>query len=70
LGTAERNAAGEIVNGVLLLQSNTGTGDNWLRPTLANELFKDAQPLDARRYFIIIPDALVDGGAIGAVDGS
>ncbi len=40
LGTAKRNAAGEIVNGVLLLQGNTGTGANWLRPTLADELFK------------------------------
>ena len=43
LGSAERNAAGEIVNGVLLLQGNTGTGANWLRPTLADELFKDGR---------------------------
>ena len=28
LGTAKRNAAGKIVNGVLLLQGNTGTGVN------------------------------------------
>ncbi|MBV8508189.1 MAG: hypothetical protein JOZ11_20580, partial [Alphaproteobacteria bacterium] len=28
LGIAERNAAGDIVNGVLLLQGNTGTGAN------------------------------------------
>ena len=49
LGSAERNGAGEIVNGVLLLQGNTGTGANWLRPTLADELFKDEQPLDAGR---------------------
>src|SRR3984893_5561430 len=34
LGSAERNGAGEIVNGVLLLQGNTGTGANWLRPSL------------------------------------
>jgi homoserine O-acetyltransferase len=57
LGTAERNAAGEIVNGVLLLQGNTGTGANWLRPSLADELFKPGQPLDAGRYFIIISAA-------------
>src|SRR5438874_8825223 len=55
LGSAERNATGEIVNGVLMLQGNTGTGANWLRPTLSDELFKDGQPLDAGRYFIIIP---------------
>jgi homoserine O-acetyltransferase len=58
LGSAERDGSGEIVNGVLLLQGNTGTGANWLRPTLANELFKEGQPLDVGCYFIIIPDAL------------
>jgi homoserine O-acetyltransferase/O-succinyltransferase len=69
LGTAKRNAAGEIVNGVLLLQGNTGTGANWLRPTLADELFKDGQPLDAGRNFIIIPDALGRGGSSKPSDG-
>lgn len=69
LGTVERDAAGKIVNGVLLLQGNTGTGDNWLRPTLAGELFKDGQPLDAARYFIIIPDALGRGGSSKPSDG-
>ena len=69
LGSAERNAAGEIVNGVLLLQGNTGTGANWLRPTLADELFKDGQPLEAGRYFIIIPDALGRGGSSKPSDG-
>src|SRR6266446_10993357 len=69
LGSAERNGAGEIINGVLLLQGNTGTGANGLRPTLADELFKDGQPLDAGRYFIIIPDALGRGGPSKSSDG-
>src|ERR1700719_1343861 len=69
LGTAERNAAGEIVNGVLLLQGNTATGANWLRPSLADELFKPGQPLDAGRYFISIPDALGRGGSSKPSDG-
>jgi homoserine O-acetyltransferase/O-succinyltransferase len=61
LGTTKRNAAGDIVNAVLLLQGNTGTGANWLRPSLADELFKSGQPLDAAEYFLIIPDALGRG---------
>jgi homoserine O-acetyltransferase len=69
LGSAQRNPAGEIVNGVLLLQGNTGTGADWLRPTLADELFKDGQPRDAKRYFIIIPDALGRGGSSKPSDG-
>ncbi len=69
LGSAERNGAGEIVNGVLLLQGNTGTGANWLRPTLSEELFREGQPLDVGRYFIIIPDALGRGGSSKPSDG-
>jgi len=62
LGTAKRNVAGKIVNGVLLLQGNTGTGANWLRPTLADELFAPGEPLDAAEHFIIMPDAIGRGG--------
>jgi homoserine O-acetyltransferase len=69
LGTAKRNAAGQVVNGVLLLQGNTGTGANWLRPTLADELFKPGQPLDAGKYFIVMPDALGRGGSSKPSDG-
>jgi homoserine O-acetyltransferase len=63
LGIARRNAAGKIVNGVLLLQGNTGTGANWLRPSLADELFAKGQPLDAAKYFMIMPDAIGRGGS-------
>jgi homoserine O-acetyltransferase/O-succinyltransferase len=37
------------------LQGNTGA--NWLRPSLADELFALGQPLDAAEYFMIMPDA-------------
>ena len=46
IGTPQKSAEGKIINGVLLLQGNTGTGDNWFRPTIADELFKPGQPLD------------------------
>jgi homoserine O-acetyltransferase len=69
LGAAKRNAAGQIVNGVLLLQGNTGTGANWLRPSLADELFKPGRPLDTGKYFIIMPDALGRGGSSKPSDG-
>jgi homoserine O-acetyltransferase/O-succinyltransferase len=63
IGTAKKNEAGEVVNAVLLLQGNTGTGANWFRPTLADELFKPSQPLDAEQYYIIMPDALGRGSS-------
>src|ERR1700751_5064551 len=69
LGTARRNATGKIVNGVLLLQGNTGTGANWLRPSIADELFAPGQPLDAAEYFMIMPDAIGRGGSSKPSDG-
>ena len=42
LGTARRSAAGEIVNGVLLLHGTSGTSASWLTPSLAEELFAPA----------------------------
>ena len=69
LGTAKRNAAGKIVNGVLLLQGNTGTGANWLRPSLADELFAPGHPLDATEYFMIMQDAIGRGGSSKPSDG-
>jgi homoserine O-acetyltransferase len=63
IGTAKRNAEGLVVNAVLLLQGNTGTGANWFRSSLADELFKPGQPLDPAKYYIIMPDALGRGGS-------
>jgi homoserine O-acetyltransferase len=69
MGVPQHNAAGKIINGVLLLQGNTGTGANWLRPSLADELYGPDQPLDARQYFIIMQDALGRGGSSKPSDG-
>ncbi|MFI4998339.1 MAG: alpha/beta fold hydrolase [Reyranellales bacterium] len=69
LGTPHRNAAGEIDNAVLLLHGTNGTGKNWLMPSLAGELFGPRQPLDALRYFIILPDGIGRGGSSKPSDG-
>jgi homoserine O-acetyltransferase len=61
LGTPRRNAAGAITNGVLLLHGTGGTSTSWLQASLAGELFGEGQPLDAARYFIIIPDGIGAG---------
>ena len=69
LGTARRDAAGEIVNGVLLLHGTSGTSENWLQPTLADELFAAGAPLDAEKFFIVIPDGIGRGGSSKPSDG-
>lgn len=61
LGTPQRNATGAIINAVLLLHGTSGTSKNWLQPTLADELFAPGAPLDAAKYFIVIPDGIGRG---------
>jgi homoserine O-acetyltransferase len=61
LGQAAQNDSGDIVNAVLLLHSTWGNRGIWLTPSLANELFAKDKPLDASRYFIILPDAIGHG---------
>ncbi|HMK81167.1 MAG TPA: alpha/beta fold hydrolase [Xanthobacteraceae bacterium] len=69
LGTIRRNAAGRVVNAVLLLHGTGGTLDAWLRPSLADELFAAGGPLDATKYFIILPDGIGRGGSSKPSDG-
>jgi len=58
LGTAKRDTSGAITNGVVLLHGTSGSGQNWLLPTLGGELFGKGQPLDGMENFIIIPDSI------------
>lgn len=69
LGTPQKNAAGDIANGVLLIHNTTGTAKTWLEPGLADELFGPGQPLDATRHFIIIPDIIGFGRSSKPSDG-
>jgi homoserine O-acetyltransferase/O-succinyltransferase len=63
LGTPQRDKAGNVTNAVAILHGTGGTGATFLRPIFAGELFGPGQPLDASRFFIIIPDAIGHGGS-------
>src|SRR3954464_11002943 len=69
LGTPQRDGAGHVTNAVLLLHGTTGTGKNFLNPTLAGELFGPGQVLDASKYYLILPDGLGRGGSSKPSDG-
>jgi homoserine O-acetyltransferase/O-succinyltransferase len=46
---------------VLILHGTGGSAANFLNAGFAGELFGEGQPLDAKKYFIILPDALGAG---------
>ncbi len=54
---------------VLILHGTAGSAASMLTPGFAGELFGPGQPLDASRYFIILPDALGAGGSAKPSDG-
>ena len=54
---------------VLVLHGTAGSGASMLTPAFAGELFGAGQPLDASRYYIIIPDTLGHGKSAKPSDG-
>jgi len=54
---------------VLVLHGTSQRSAAMLTPAFAGELFGAGQPLDATKYFIIIPDALGHGGSTKPSDG-
>jgi len=54
---------------VLVLHGTAGSGASMLTPAFAGELFGAGQALDARRYFIVLPDALGAGKSAKPSDG-
>src|SRR5205807_6642174 len=46
---------------VLVLHGTTGSAASGLTPAFAGELLGPDQPLDASKYFIVIPDAIGHG---------
>ena len=54
---------------VLILHGTTGSGAAMLAAVFAGELFGPGQPLDASRYYIILPDAIGHGQSSKPSDG-
>ena len=54
---------------VLLLHGTGGSAASMLTPAFAGELFGAGQPLDAMKYYIVIPDALGHGKSAKPSDG-
>jgi homoserine O-acetyltransferase/O-succinyltransferase len=69
LGKPARDAAGHVTNAVLLLHGTGGSGQQFLAPQFANELFGPGQPLDLTRFFIIAPDGIGHGHSSKPSDG-
>jgi homoserine O-acetyltransferase len=69
LGTPQLDGRGRTRNAVLILHGTGGAGTQFLADRFAGELFGPGQPLDATRFFIILPDGIGHGGSSKPSDG-
>ena len=74
LGAVQRDGRGHATNAVLILHGTGGAGTQFIGSKrgdelFAGELFGPGQPLDAQRYFIVIPDSIGHGQSSRPSDG-
>jgi homoserine O-acetyltransferase len=69
LGAPVRDAQGRVSNAVLVLHGTGGSGRQFLSEQFAGVLFAPGELLDARRYFIILPDNIGHGHSSKPSDG-
>src|SRR6184192_2424100 len=69
LGKSEKDAEGKTTNAVLIMHGTTGSAAQFIRPEFAGELFGKDQPLDATKFFIVLPDGMGHGKSSKPSDG-
>jgi homoserine O-acetyltransferase len=69
VGAPHKDADGVVRNGVLILHGTGGSGGGFLSRTYAGMLFGKGQPLDAEKYYIILPDNIGHGQSSKPSDG-
>jgi homoserine O-acetyltransferase len=69
VGKPVKDEKGSVRNAVLITHGTTGSGAQFIRPEFAGELFGSAQPLDATKFFIVLPDGIGHGKSSKPSDG-
>ena len=74
IGQPRRDNEGKVLNAVLIMHGTTGSGAQFVgdgspKHPFAGELFGKGQPLDAERYYLILPDAIGHGKSSKPSDG-
>ena len=69
LGAPKIDAAGKVVNAILILHGTGGTGRQFTNPLFADVLLAPGGLLDPAKYFIVMPDSIGHGGSSKPSDG-
>jgi homoserine O-acetyltransferase/O-succinyltransferase len=68
-GRPRADTRGVVRNAVLVMHGTGGSGASLVRAEFAGQLFGPGQPLDAARYFIVLPDDIGHGKSSKPSDG-
>ncbi len=69
LGKIHKDKKGHVDNAVLIMHGTGGTGAQFVNERFAGQLFNPGQPLDATKYFIVLPDGIGHGKSSKPSDG-
>src|SRR4026208_553489 len=69
LGKAEKGPQGKTNNTGLIMHGTTGSGAQFIREEFAGQLFGAGQPLDATKFFVVLPDGIGHGKSSKPSDG-
>ena len=69
LGKPVKDKQGIVRNAVWIGHGTGGSGAQFIRPEFAGELFGAGQPLDATKFFIVLPDGIGHGKSAKPSDG-
>ena len=69
IGKIDKDGQGKTRNALLIMHGTTGSSAQFIRPEFAGELFGPGQPLDAARFFIVLPDGIGHGKSSKPSDG-
>jgi len=69
IGSPAVDQTGVVTNAVLVLHGTGGSGGGFLTEQFAGTLFGPGQPLDAQRYYLILPDSIGAGKSSKPSDG-
>jgi len=61
VGTLRKDAQGVAQNAVLVMHGTGGSGSTFVGATFGGELFGPGQPLDATKFYIVMPDDIGHG---------